>query len=533
MRRRKRKTLRWLTLAALLPLLVLGFVAWLGIQTQMRLVWSSARDDAERLAPVLAKTVAEDLEKSMRRIPLYPDPPVPGGITDADAVLMGTEIASLVELRDSAEAGNSPAGLPRRALAALRIHQLEPNRQTADLLARILTRDAPSILTGRALDGISASPAVRSGWQRDEAARAIWRASEALEQAWLPIPGSEELILMRAAGDDLEFVTVNPSTAVASSVVPTWAHAYFYHGTANRRMLASTAVPVGSGLMLGILPDARVLEAGARQQARWTLALLACAVLVSAASLFMIQRTFERERRLNSMKSDFVASVSHELRAPVASIRLMADALVAGKIEQKTVGEFHGLISREGARLSTLIENVLDFARIEQGRKRWFFEQTALAPLVRETLAVMGPLADEKGIFVALAEPLPGVVAQVDPVAIQQALVNLLDNAIKFSPADSRVEVRLSETADATGWEISVTDHGPGIPIAEQRRVFEKFYRLGGELRRETQGTGIGLSLVKAIARAHGGSVRLESIPGKGCTFTLGAPFSPSHSLSS
>ena len=279
----------------------------------------------------------------------------------------------------------------------------------------------------------------------------------------------------------------------------------------------------GSGLRLEILAARpELFEAAARQQGRWTLALLTFAVVMSGGALFFIHRSVERERRLNAMKSDFVASVSHELRAPVASIRLMADALNAGKIEPNTVSEFHRLISREGARLTTLIENVLDFARIEQGRKRWHFEECDLATIVTETLRLMEPLAAEKYITLVSPQPLPSLIATVDPGAIQQALVNLLDNAIKFSPAGSSVEILLTETP--THWEIQITDQGPGIPPAEHARIFEKFHRLGSELRRETQGTGIGLSLVKAVAEAHGGRVVLASVPGNGSVFTLIGP---------
>lgn len=104
-------------------------------------------------------------------------------------------------------------------------------------------------------------------------------------------------------------------------------------------------------------------------------------------------------------------------------------------------------------------------------------------------------------------------------------LVNLLDNAIKFSPAGSQVEITLREVSP--NWQIEITDHGPGIPPAEHARIFQKLHRLGSELRRETQGTGIGLSLVKAVAEGHGGRVILASIPGQGSSFTLIAPISP------
>lgn len=241
----------------------------------------------------------------------------------------------------------------------------------------------------------------------------------------------------------------------------------------------------------------------------------------------MIHRTLRRERQLNEMKSQFVASVSHELRAPVASIRLMADALEAEKVAPETAKEFHRLIAREGARLSTLVGNVLDHARIEQGKRVWKMEPCDLESLVADTLRVMEPLAREKNI--TLRSALSPLEASVDAGAIQQALVNLLDNAIKFSPAGSTVETTLSIDEERRRWRIAVRDEGPGIAKAEQARIFERFYRPGDEMRRETQGTGIGLSLVKAIAEAHSGSVTVESEPGQGSTFTLILPLITDH----
>ena len=132
----------------------------------------------------------------------------------------------------------------------------------------------------------------------------------------------------------------------------------------------------------------------------------------------------------------------------------------------------------------------------------------------------MEPLASERGVKL-LAE-LAECTATVDPAAIQQAVVNLLDNAIKFSPPQSTVTVTL--TSDAAAWSLAVRDEGPGIPPAEHERIFERFYRLGNELRRETQGTGIGLSIVKHIIQAHGGRIEVTNATGQGSTFRLSIP---------
>jgi signal transduction histidine kinase len=184
---------------------------------------------------------------------------------------------------------------------------------------------------------------------------------------------------------------------------------------------------------------------------------------------------------------------------------------------------------QECHRLSSLIENVLDFSRIEQGRKQYEFEPTDLLKLTRSTVTLMEPYALEKGVTLRLeAGPAyrPPIELNIDGRAIQQALVNLLDNAIKHSARGQTVTVGLEPQVASAGpvLHLWVADQGPGIPAAEQERIFERFYRLGSELRRETQGIGIGLSIVKHIMTAHGGRGLVASEPGRGSRFTLELP---------
>jgi signal transduction histidine kinase len=182
--------------------------------------------------------------------------------------------------------------------------------------------------------------------------------------------------------------------------------------------------------------------------------------------------------------------------------------------------EFHRLICRESERLSYLIENVLDFARIEEGRRHYHFEKTDLAVLAQETIALMEPRATNSGHI--LKASLASVTATVDHPALQQAISNLLDNALKFSPASTTVSVSL--TSNGSHWFLAISDEGTGIPESERERIFERFYRIGDELRRETQGSGIGLSIVRHIIAAHGGDVIVAGDP---TTFTLTAPIHP------
>ncbi len=286
------------------------------------------------------------------------------------------------------------------------------------------------------------------------------------------------------------------------------------------------------------------LLASERRRARLFGWLIIGTVLTASIGLVMARRAFFQQHRLAEMKSNFVSSVSHELRAPIASVRLLAESLERGKItEPQKQNEYFKFIVQECRRLSSLIENVLDFSRIEQGRKEYEFEPTDIVKLVQETVKLMEPYAAERNVNLALklddfqlsthnSQPV------LDGRAIQQALVNLIDNAIKHSPNEATVTIgfiaavcdhrtstedqRRSQTAATI--EIYVEDSGPGIPAHEHGKIFERFYRLGSELRRETQGIGIGLSIVQHIVEAHGGKVIVQSEVGKGSRFTIELP---------
>lgn len=527
---RPSSSLHWLTLAVLLPLLVLGVLAWLGVRAQVKAAWSSARDEAKVAGRFAEETMARELAAAVETAPLFPDPPVPGAASAADAVLDGNELTELRKLRDDPQAGVSPAGLPRRVLAGFRVFEASKDPADGKILMDLATGDAASMLTPLVFAKIGKSP---ENWSHGEQARAFLKRHPEIGSAGTWIGDSGETWWLASEGKTLRYIrhaAFMQALGIAGKHLPPWADLLLSidgkKSAGNRsdhEVMESLPVRFGEDLRLEITAARpAMIEANARRQGRWTMGLLGCAVLVSGSALGMMQHSIRRERRLSEMKSQFVASVSHELRAPVASIRLMADALEEEKVDVETAREFHRLIAREGARLSTLVANVLDHARIEQGRKVWRMEPCDLTALASETLRVMVPLARENGI--TLEAELKEVEAVVDAGAIQQALVNLLDNAIKFSPRGGKVGVALSETDGC--FVLAVRDEGPGIPQAEQERIFERFYRLGDELRRETQGTGIGLSLVKSIAEAHGGVVELKSAPDKGSEFRLKIPIS-------
>ncbi len=295
----------------------------------------------------------------------------------------------------------------------------------------------------------------------------------------------------------------------------------------SAQALATALQPAGGPELLKVtmtLRDRAALFARHRQRAWLFGFVLGAAALTGLAGSIMSWWSFRRQLRLNELKSNFVASVSHELRAPLASVRLMAESLEAGRVrEPNKQNEYFRFIVRECRRLGALIENVLDFSRIDEGRKDYQFLPEDLAGLIREGVRTMEPYAIDRAVKIDLRLNDSSAVALVDRNAIQQVLINLLDNAIKHSPPGGVVTIGLAMISGAR-IQVCVEDRGPGIAITEQAKIFERFYRPGAELRRETQGAGIGLSIVKHVIEAHRGQVRVESELGKGSKFIVELP---------
>lgn len=273
--------------------------------------------------------------------------------------------------------------------------------------------------------------------------------------------------------------------------------------------------------------DPIVMENTLRERRTMTHAMVLGALTVAMLGIFVQERGFRRERALHQMKSDFVSSVSHELRTPIASVSLMTDSLKEGRVSEREKRErYYELMGQECRRLGRLIENVLDTSRIEQGRKAYVFEETAIVSLVEDTVALMRPAADEKGVSLwwKAVDGADEWEPSIDAEAVRQALVNLIDNAIKHAPAKSVVAVEIGGSLERETLDLAVSDSGPGIPRREQKRIFEPFYRVGSEWTRQTIGSGIGLHIVKHIAEGHGGTVQVTSTPGLGSRFEIQLP---------
>lgn len=251
------------------------------------------------------------------------------------------------------------------------------------------------------------------------------------------------------------------------------------------------------------------------------------AVGVIVVGLVLIQFAIRRERRANELKSEFISNVSHELKTPLSIITMFGEMLANGRTkgpEQST--EYAEIIWRESVRLGRLIDNVLDFAKIERGKGVYDFAEADVGEVVERAVDLVGRRLTTAAMTVDLdIEPeLPHV--QLDANAFTLAVMNLIDNAIKYASDGKKIELRLARAVTDDGERIVLTvrDFGPGIDADELEQIFERFYRARAVRLKPIRGSGIGLALVRHIARAHGGDVEVASVPGKGSTFQLWLP---------
>ncbi|HEX5876064.1 MAG TPA: HAMP domain-containing sensor histidine kinase [Pyrinomonadaceae bacterium] len=277
------------------------------------------------------------------------------------------------------------------------------------------------------------------------------------------------------------------------------------------------------GLALGIKFQGTTAQAIANRWAMQSFMILGVLSVLMIGGLVLTYRSVNKQMALARLKSDFVSNVSHELRTPLALIRLYAETLELGRITTEVKKhEYYGIIRKESERLTALINNILDFSRIEAGRKEYDFRETDIAELVRNTLDSYRYQIEQQGFAFEeqIDTSLPAV--RVDREAIARALVNLVNNALKYSDNEKFLGVKLYREQSVLKLEVS--DRGIGIDRNEQSRIFEKFYRTGDPLVHNTKGSGLGLSLVRHITQAHGGDVEVESTPGRGSKFTMKLP---------
>jgi signal transduction histidine kinase len=261
-----------------------------------------------------------------------------------------------------------------------------------------------------------------------------------------------------------------------------------------------------------------------------TLGLLIGLLLLAIASgSWLIVADLNRQLLLARQKTDFVSNVSHELKTPLTSIRMFSELLSEGRItDPAKQRSYLAIIAAETARLTRLINNVLDFARTERGQKKYRFEKFDLVALARELAETYRPHLEAEAFRFECALPEGPLTVNADRDALAQVILNLLSNAEKYS--DDRKEILLrveSRSAPLPHVELTVLDRGLGVPAGSEEKIFEKFYRAHDSLSSGIQGSGLGLTLARQIARAHGGEVIYSRREGGGSCFSLRLPLQP------
>lgn len=236
-------------------------------------------------------------------------------------------------------------------------------------------------------------------------------------------------------------------------------------------------------------------------------------------AVLLILNDLTEVQRLDQVRRDFLTNVSHELRTPLAAIRALVETVESGDVESDEAAAFLARIRQQVDRLTALVNELLDLSRIESGAIELKPEPVDLAALVAEAASLLRPRAEPAGVTVE-GPPVPGLAVEADRPSLLRIVSNLLDNAVRYSPAGSTIHVETRDEGELVS--LSVRDEGPGIGEQDLPRVFERFYK--SDAARATAGVGLGLAIVKHLVRAHRGTVEAQSPPGSGAVFTVRLP---------
>jgi two-component system phosphate regulon sensor histidine kinase PhoR len=274
------------------------------------------------------------------------------------------------------------------------------------------------------------------------------------------------------------------------------------------------------GHSIGIRLNGTSVEDVAQARSERNLILIGILDVFLVGTVLLLYRTFKKEMELVRLKGDFVSNVSHELRTPLSLIRMFTETLVMKRVPtEEKKGEYYEIILHETERLTRLINNILNFSRMEAGKKHYRLEPIALNDVVHDVVKIYASHLEHEGftLLVNLDEHLPAIDA--DREAVAEALINLFDNAVKYSTADRFVRIATGHTATMVFVELE--DHGIGIDSQYSKKIFDTFYRVSSGVTSNIKGSGLGLSIVRSIMAAHRGTIELESDPGTGSTFRL------------
>jgi signal transduction histidine kinase/tetratricopeptide (TPR) repeat protein len=339
------------------------------------------------------------------------------------------------------------------------------------------------------------------------------------------LPG-ERRLLIAVQGQDMLDTLLAPTPHAKATVVNT----AFALGSDHEGQALGSSFPGLSILFSGEIREAS-WEDGRLQHSFYWVAL--CVVLcVTLLGAYFLWRDVTRELRLAAMRSQFIASVSHELKTPLTAIRIFSETLRLGRAKDaETRSEYLDTIVHESQRLTRLLNNVLDFSKIEKGKRRYHKEPACLAEIGRAVAETMQYPLMQQGFHldVSMGDDLPEFC--VDRDAMEQALLNLLSNAMKYSGSSREIELRIHRRHDKI--IMAVKDRGIGIETSERTRIFEKFHRVASPENERIPGTGLGLALVAHIVEAHCGRIEVQSRPGEGSTFSIYLPLETNHASNS
>ena len=274
---------------------------------------------------------------------------------------------------------------------------------------------------------------------------------------------------------------------------------------------------------LGIRLQGQTIEELVRERFYRNLALLAVLDVMIIAGVWFVYRTVRREVELSQLKADFVSNVSHELRTPLSLIRMFGETLEMGRVpNEKKKQEYYSTIVRETERLTGLVNNILNFSRMESGKKNYELADVDLNSVVHRVLASYQAQLDHLGFALQtrIDAAIPAI--RADAEAVAEALLNIVDNAVKYSREQKSITITTGKLEKSVF--VQVDDKGIGIPHHEQSKIFEKFYRVSSGMVHETRGSGLGLTLVRHIMEAHKGDITVQSQPGQGSSFRLSFP---------
>lgn len=457
--------------------------------------------------------------------------------------------AELAEFGDTPVAG-SPAGLLARreriALYQARGDNEARGRETALLASALdsgrfridratyefyrdsLPAEARSPESGRKLALAEAVEAVWTEWREapeGAGARMAWPAGGAAFVAVLRKTPSRAVVLV-ANLDDL-MLRLHPTLRqlrVRLEIIDARGRSIWGDALANTA-LHIMKTPAETGLPWSVRvasADHAAERALAASRRKLLISVLALIVLALGAAGYAIFRAVTKELSVARLQSDFVAAVSHEFRTPLAAMCHLTESLEENRVDEDRRPLYYRTLARENRRLTKMVEDLLDFARLESGRQVYRKEELEVGDLVRGVVDAFSEEALGNGRRIQLDLPADERRVRGDSEALARAVRNLLDNAVKYSPPSSPVRVEVS--AEGQQVAVSVRDEGDGIAKTEQRRIFGKFVRGSSSRDLNVKGTGIGLAMVRHIVAAHGGSVVVDSEPGRGSRFTILLP---------